>query len=325
MSLHQQISSFVNTFGFRFGQAPERHLVQRVFAAEAPDDVNACLDQFERDGLLSSAERECQASLRRAIALQPKLRIPVRGFSATRPRPARPESAFGSIIMDLGGVGVPVPEETYVFQVPDDSMVGAGLRQGDFAIIASNAGPSSGEIAIVRLKEKLVLRRYVLIARIPHLLAEHPTNPELIPAYEAQFEGVMWAALQIDPSHQRINCPQASRVRYSQQAGSTSAPALPLIPERLRKPPLDYSRARLGAQQAVRPERRPSRSAGDAISLRQHEFLVDPGSGLPLYGVNEILTDSPSKGGYRTRCQKTDSADAGSGRRRKTGVRQTRR
>ena len=196
MNLKRHIFEFILDNHTRWNYVPTRAEIRRMFAAWT-DDPDLHLEQLEREGLLILGRNgEDKVAISPTFHMLPQLKVPT-GLSSEAIRSQEMESAR-SFILNLTGLSIPLEPNMSALLVPDQSMVDAGIQQGDIALL-QHACPRRGDIVAVELDGCKVLRRYVIITEIPHLLAENPFRPDLRFAHDISMSGVLWGSIRTEP------------------------------------------------------------------------------------------------------------------------------
>ena len=93
--------------------------------------------------------------------------------------------------MDLETLGIPKSStRIFALRVKGDSMEGAGILDGDWAIIDHSKEPRSGSIIAAYVDGKSTLKRFLTRHGKVYLKAENPRYPDLIPCEELMVQGV---------------------------------------------------------------------------------------------------------------------------------------
>ena len=69
-------------------------------------------------------------------------------------------------------------ERTFFLRVTGDSMVGAGIHDGDFVMVNPDPAPHDGDVAAVRLGDAAAVKRWTRVGDAVVLRAENPTEPD---------------------------------------------------------------------------------------------------------------------------------------------------
>ena len=75
--------------------------------------------------------------------------------------------------LDLNEYFVPRPSSTFYVRVTGESMIGAGIHDGDIAVVRRNPDPPSGEIVIALIDDEVTLKRLV---KKPESIVLKPEN-----------------------------------------------------------------------------------------------------------------------------------------------------
>ncbi|HYG36252.1 MAG TPA: transcriptional repressor LexA [Clostridia bacterium] len=119
--------------------------------------------------------------------------VPIYGsIPAGRPEDAAQEEE-GCVLIDVNTLGIKPTARTFGLKVHGDSMIGKNIVDGDIAIIEHGVQPRSGDVVAALIDGQVTLKTFVLQKGKPHLRAENPRYPNLIPQEELQIQGVMVA------------------------------------------------------------------------------------------------------------------------------------
>jgi repressor LexA len=117
--------------------------------------------------------------------------IPVFGSIPAGPPEERAQTPEDYITMDLGTLGIPKSSpRIFALRIKGDSMEGAGILDGDWAIIDHSKEPRVGSIVAAYIDGKSTLKRFLTRHGKPYLKAENPRYPDLTPCEELMVQGV---------------------------------------------------------------------------------------------------------------------------------------
>lgn len=80
---------------------------------------------------------------------------------------------------------------SFLLTVKGESMIGAGIMDGDIAIICGTIEPREGDIVVALIDNENTLKRLVRRNGKSYLQAENPNYPDLIPMAELTVQGVV--------------------------------------------------------------------------------------------------------------------------------------
>ena len=81
--------------------------------------------------------------------------------------------------LDLNQHLIPHPLATFFVRVSGDSMIGAGIHEGDLLIVDRFLEARDGKVVIAVVNGELLVKRLKYYDNQPSLVAEHPDYPEL--------------------------------------------------------------------------------------------------------------------------------------------------
>ncbi|MDJ0626299.1 MAG: translesion error-prone DNA polymerase V autoproteolytic subunit [Candidatus Caenarcaniphilales bacterium] len=85
--------------------------------------------------------------------------------------------------LDLNRYLIKNPTATYFVKVSGESMINAGIHDGDILIVDRSLEPKEGDIVIAELDGELTVKRLGRINKKLHLISENP-DYESIPVYQ---------------------------------------------------------------------------------------------------------------------------------------------
>ncbi len=91
--------------------------------------------------------------------------------------------------MDLSPLGIPTTSQTFALRVEGDSMIGAGINDGDVVILEKRR-EQTGDIVAALLDGEVTLKRYVVEAGKHLLRAANPRFKDIPLNEESVVQGV---------------------------------------------------------------------------------------------------------------------------------------
>jgi repressor LexA len=160
----------------REGRAPTLREIAARFAMASTNGVRRHLAALERKGYI---EREPSSA--RGIRLTPELReadgLPIVGRVAAGTPITAVENLEGRLSIDSL---VPDGEGAYCLRVRGDSMVDAGIRDGDYVVVRERPEFEDGEIGVAIVDEECTVKR---LRRVGRQIELRPANEAMAPIY----------------------------------------------------------------------------------------------------------------------------------------------
>lgn len=146
--------------------------------------VTTHLDAIAKKGFLKREPRARSISL--SDVLQPfeqALRVPIVGrIRAGEPVLAQ-EQVEGHLVVDGGWIGTTTASEAplhFALKVRGDSMMNAGILEGDYVIIRQQPTAEHGDIVVALLGDEATVKRFLKEGDEIRLQPEHPTMEPLV-------------------------------------------------------------------------------------------------------------------------------------------------
>ena len=188
-----QVLEFIQTSRQRLGFSPSHRDIARHFGFKSVRAATDHICALVRKGALAHHPRQAR-SLHATANQEPHrstAEVPIYGvIPAGVPEDRRQESQ-GCVAVDLETLGIRPSARTFALQVRGDSMIGCHIVEGDFVIFEHGKTPRPGDVVAALIDNESTLKTFVVEKGKPHLRAENPRYPKLIPAQELVIQGVM--------------------------------------------------------------------------------------------------------------------------------------
>jgi len=166
----------------RHGYPPTIRELGQALGIKSLRGVTTHLDAIAKKGFI---EREPRARSIRLNELKPferLLRVPIIGqIRAGAPALAQ-EEVEGHLVVDGAWIdkGGEVTAQHFALKVRGDSMISAGILNGDFVIVRQQSTALNGDIVVARMGDEATVKRFFRDDKGVRLVAEHPTMPPII-------------------------------------------------------------------------------------------------------------------------------------------------
>lgn len=196
----QQILDFIQRHHAAEGFWPSIRDVQRHFRFKSTNAVVGHLRALERKGAIVRAPGQARAyraivnEAARDASIEEVVELPVYGaIAAGFPDEVESGDAVGRLQVNLGAVTRSARRETFALRVRGESMVDAGINDGDTVVVEPRP-PREGEIVVALIDGQSTLKRYVRSRDgLPFLRSENRLFPTMHPLSELVVQGVATA------------------------------------------------------------------------------------------------------------------------------------
>lgn len=121
--------------------------------------------------------------------------IPIFGSIPAGYAERKEQDAKGCISIDIGTLGIKTSPRTFALEVRGNSMIGKHIMDGDVVVVEQGQTPRTGDVVAALIDGESTLKTFAANNGKPHLKAENPKYPQLIPATELLIQGVMVALI----------------------------------------------------------------------------------------------------------------------------------
>ena len=172
------------------GLTPSTREIQKHFGFASQTSVMQYIATLERKGFLDRHARKARA----LITPVQKVRItdvPIYGQIPAGMATLTEQTIEGHVSLDTRSVNASKNGKTFALRVRGDSMIEAHILDGDIVILEDRKDVHNGDIVAALIDGETTLKRYMTEHGRPHLKAENPMYPNLVPARELRIQGVM--------------------------------------------------------------------------------------------------------------------------------------
>lgn len=179
----KEILSFIQEYVDFNGFPPTYREIGQKFRIVSTFGVKRHIDALVKKGYLNSSN-----NLSRTLSLiinndpvkkdEAIIEIPVIGRVAAGQPILAEENIEGNIVIDKNFLGNRT--ECFGLKVRGDSMINAGIMEGDLVIIQPQKEVSNGDIIVALLKDEATMKKYLLINQKIHLIPENDKYDPII-------------------------------------------------------------------------------------------------------------------------------------------------
>lgn len=164
-----------------------RELGQRL-GIKSLRGVTTHLDAIAKKGFLKREPRARSISLLDVLApFEQALRVPIVGRIRAGAPVLAQEQVEGHVVIDGSWIGASSPEAStqhFALKVRGDSMITAGILDGDYVIVRQQPTAEHGDIVVALLGEDATVKRLAKVGDRVQLQPAHPTMEPIVVAPE---------------------------------------------------------------------------------------------------------------------------------------------
>jgi repressor LexA len=175
----RQILSFIKSCYERTGVPPSYREIQEHFGYKAIGTVQDHLKALRKKGALEDlplgrARRQARGLVPAGYKPEGTKRIPVFGEIAAGPLRDNAQLKMGTVVV----ADTAAKDPCFALRVVGDSMIEAGILEGDFLIVERRASVRSGDIVVALVNGETTVKRFVKKGEAVYLV---PENRKLTP------------------------------------------------------------------------------------------------------------------------------------------------
>jgi len=195
-----EVLRFIRDHRRQHGVIPTVSEIRAHFGFRSPNTITGHLAALERKGAIhrvSGQARNIRLAEEEAEGEGEAFSVPLLGAIPAGFAEEAAAETGRSIALDIALLGLPAKARLYALEVRGDSMVGAGILDGDLVIVEHGPVPKAGEIVAALVDGETTLKRYRVREGRPYLQAENPAYPEIFPVAELVIQGVFRALVRV--------------------------------------------------------------------------------------------------------------------------------
>ncbi len=173
----QRILEYIEAYIEKNGYAPSVREIGQAVDLKSTSTVHGHLNRLEKKGLL---HREAMKPRTIDVTRDDKpqmMRLPILGKVAAGVPILAEENAEGYVQLPDAIVG---RGEHFVLEIRGDSMITAGIMNGDYVVVKRQQTAQNGDIVIAMIDDEATCKRYF---KEPDRIRLQPENPRMQPFY----------------------------------------------------------------------------------------------------------------------------------------------
>jgi repressor LexA len=200
----QEVLGFLQVFQQEYGYWPSVREIKSHFQFKSTNAVFGHLNALEQKGYIARTQNIARAF---KITYQNTDEVPAQSLDVVSiplygsipagfPDGVEPSGEIGRLQIDIETAGLRRSRRSFALKVRGDSMINAGIYDGDIVIVEPGL-PEHKQIVAALIDGETTLKRFMSPGRgkLPYLQAENPEYPELHPVEELVIQGIVRAVV----------------------------------------------------------------------------------------------------------------------------------
>ena len=173
----REVLVFLKAFLRKRGYPPTIREISSHFGFQGPQGARKHLDALERKGMIHRDPGSSRAIGIPGMKMPETVRLPILGRIPAGDPGLALEEVQGELEVDRS---LARGENLFLLKVTGESMIGAHILDGDYALIRPQSRAENGEIVAVRIGDSATLKRFYREGKVVRL---QPENPDMEPIF----------------------------------------------------------------------------------------------------------------------------------------------
>lgn len=182
--LYQERKKKLISYFKKFKQVPSYDEIVKLFNLKSKGSLHRYMQRFIEEGII---KKETNGRL---VATEGMYGLRVLG-TVQAGFPTTAEENLSTTTMSLDQWLIRNPEATYLLTVSGDSMIDAGIMEGDMVIVDRSRAPKTGDIIIAEVDHEWTIKYYIKRGEKIFLRPANKNYPDIHPRNELKIAGTV--------------------------------------------------------------------------------------------------------------------------------------
>lgn len=189
-----ELLTFIEEYQWEQGSSPTLREMREHFGVSSDNGILKHLKGLEEKGYLQ--KDDTPRGIKRLDTIKQRmeraanvLEVPLVGTIPAGGPVAAQENILGTF--EIGRDLMKMENGAFLLRVSGNSMVGAGIYEGDMVLVAPGKEPRSGDIVVALVDGHSTVKRYIEERGKRYLKAENPEYEDIHPEEELQTQGLV--------------------------------------------------------------------------------------------------------------------------------------
>lgn len=190
----EAVLQFIEKYQLEFGKSPTLREMREHFNVSSDNSILKHLNALREKGFIQKDDTPRGIDLLQSVKEKlsdaaASIKLPILG-SIPAGGPVLTEEYINGY-MSVGEDVAKNDKDFFLLQVTGNSMIGAGIFEGDLVVVNMKKEPRSGDIVVALVDESNTLKRFVKEGGKVYLKAENPEYKDIHPEHELSVQGVV--------------------------------------------------------------------------------------------------------------------------------------
>lgn len=195
----EMVLEIIRNYQLEHGTSPTLRELREALGVSSDNSILKHLTGLEEKGYISrrdgSRSIEMLGSVKQRLDTPSENRLPLLGFV-----PAGGPVMSEEYISDWYTVGEDLIyklKNSFLLRVTGDSMINAGIHEGDLVVVCSSLEPKVNDIVVALVDNGNTVKRFMKDAKGPYLKAENPKYPPIHAKHDLEIQGVVTGLIRL--------------------------------------------------------------------------------------------------------------------------------
>lgn len=188
----QKLFEFIEQYQMTHGASPTVREMREHMKLKSDGFIVHCLKSLREKGAIEKDDTPRGIKLLPSVSQKlhsETVKIPVLGHIPAGSAVLSEQQTDEWMTFEEGQI--PHPQDCFILRVRGDSMIDAGIFEGDYVISSTKKRPKTGDIVVALVDGGSTVKRYITEKGMPVLKAENIAYKNIYPESELQIQGVV--------------------------------------------------------------------------------------------------------------------------------------
>lgn len=188
------VLDFIESHQFEFGRSPTLREIREYLEVSSDNSVLKHINALVKKGLIQKDDTPRGIKLLNSVKqklMAETISVPLLGYVPAGGPAMLEERVEDTISFDVSGLAN--PSKCFCLRVEGDSMINAGIFDGDLVLVDPGLKPKNGDIVVALVDQGNTVKTYIedKVSKKVYLKAENSEYPDIHPMESLEIQGVV--------------------------------------------------------------------------------------------------------------------------------------